>query len=72
MTAYTPQRRSGITQAVFSHAVTHCLSVFQLRDAPRCSAVMLWNVLVWAASRTKSLYSTFTATSRFNTISVAR
>jgi hypothetical protein len=55
MTAYSPRQRSGTTQAVFSQAVTHCLSVFQFRDAPRCSAVMLWNVLVWAASRTKSL-----------------
>ncbi len=56
MIPYTPPGRSGTTQAVFSQAVAHCLSVFQFRDAPRCSAVMLWNVLVWAASRTKSLY----------------
>jgi len=56
MTAYIPHQRSGTTQAVFSQAVTHCLSVFQFCDAPKCSAVMLWNVLVWAASRTKSLY----------------
>ncbi len=56
MTAYTSPQRSEPTQAVFSQAVAHCLSVFQFRDAPRCSAVMLWNVLVWAASRTKSLY----------------
>lgn len=55
MTAYTPHPRSGTTRAVFSQAVAHCLSVFQFRDAPRCSGVMLWNVLVWAASRTKSL-----------------
>ncbi len=56
MTAYTSPQRSGTTQAVFSQAVAHCLSVFPFRDAPRCSAVMLWSVLVWAASRTKSLY----------------
>ena len=56
MTAFYSRRRSGPTQAVFSQAVAHCLSVFQFRDAPRCSAVMLWNVLAWAASRTKSLY----------------
>ncbi len=56
MTAYTSPQRSGTTRAVFSQAVAHCLSVFQFRDAPRCTAVMLWNVLVWAASRTKSLY----------------
>src|SRR5262245_478728 len=56
MIASTPPHRSGITQAVFSQAVTHCLSVFPFRDAPKCSAVMLWSVLVWAASRTKSLY----------------
>ena len=56
MTAYIPHPRSGTTRAVFSEAVTHRLSVFQFRDAPTCSAVMLWNVLVWAASRTKSLY----------------
>ena len=31
-------------------AVAHCLRVFPFRDAPRCSAVMLWSVLVWAAS----------------------
>src|SRR3954468_6333482 len=56
MTASPSPPRSGITQAVFSQAVTHCLSTFEFRDAPRCSVVMLWNVLVWAASRTKSLY----------------
>ena len=55
MTASTSPQRSGTTQTVFSQAVSHCLSVFQFRDAPRCSAVMLWNVLVWAASRTTSL-----------------
>lgn len=56
MTASTSPQRSRITQAVYSQAVAHCLSVFQFRDAPRCTAVMLWNVLVWAASRTTSLY----------------
>lgn len=56
MTAYTSPPRSATTQAVFPQAVAHCLSVFPFRDAPKCSAVMLWNVLVWAASRTKSLY----------------
>lgn len=56
MTAYTSAQRSGTSQAVYSQAVAHCLRVFPFRDAPRCSAVMLWNVLVWAASRTTSLY----------------
>ena len=56
MTAYTSPQRSGTTQAVYSQAVAHCLRAFQFRDAPRCTAVMLWNVLVWAASRTTSLY----------------
>jgi hypothetical protein len=56
MTASTPPHRSETTRAVFSHAVAHCLVAFPFRDAPRCSAVMLWSVLVWAASRTKSLY----------------
>ena len=56
MTASTSPQRSGITQAVYSQAVAHCRSVFQFRDAPRCTAVMLWDVLVWAASRTTSLY----------------
>jgi hypothetical protein len=56
MTASPPRQRSGTTQAVYSQAVAHCLVAFSFRDAPRCSAVMLWSVLVWAASRTKSLY----------------
>jgi hypothetical protein len=56
MTASTPPHQSETTRAAFSHAVAHCLAAFPFRDAPRCSAVMLWNVLVWAASRTKSLY----------------
>ena len=56
MTASTSPHRSGITQAAYSQAVAHCLRVFPFRDAPRCTAVMLWNVLVWAASRTTSLY----------------
>jgi hypothetical protein len=55
MTASTSPQRSRITQAAFSQAVAHGLSVFPFRDAPRCSAVMLWSVLVWAASRTTSL-----------------
>lgn len=56
MTFSTPPRRSETARAVFPHAVAHCLVVFPFRDAPRCSAVMLWSVLVWAASRTTSLY----------------
>jgi hypothetical protein len=55
MTASTPPHRSETTQAVFSQAVAHCLVVFPFRDAPRCSVMMLWSVLVWAASRTTSL-----------------
>ena len=56
MTAFSSGHRSGTSRAVYSQAVAHGLSVFPFRDAPRCSAVMLWSVLVWAASRTKSLY----------------
>jgi hypothetical protein len=56
MIAPTPPHRPEIARAVFSHAVAHCLAVFPFRDAPRCSAVMLWSVLVWAASRATSLY----------------
>lgn len=56
MTASTSPQRSGTTQAVYAQAVAHCLRVFPFRDAPRCTAVALWNVLVWAASRTTSLY----------------
>ena len=56
MTAFYSRPRSGPTQAVYSQAVAHCLRVFPFRDARRCTAVMLWSVLVWAASRTKSLY----------------
>jgi hypothetical protein len=52
----TPAQRLGTTQAAFSQAVTHCRSVFQFRDTSQCSQLMLWSVLVWAASRAKSLY----------------
>jgi hypothetical protein len=52
----TPAQRLGTTQAAFSQAVTHCRSVFPFRDTPQCSQLMLWSVLVWAASRAKSLY----------------
>jgi hypothetical protein len=55
MTVYNPAPRSITTQDVFSLAITHCLTVFQFRDAYACTARMLWSVLVWAASRTKSL-----------------
>ena len=56
MKAYSPPLRSVTPKEVFSHAVAHCLDVFQFRDAGKCTALMLWSVLVWAASRTKSLY----------------
>ena len=52
----TSAQRLGTTQAAFSQAVTHCRNVFQFRDTPQCSQLMLWSVLVWAASRAKSLY----------------
>src|SRR3954468_13762961 len=56
MTAFSSRQRSGTTQAVYSQAVAHCLGVFPFRDAPRCTAVMLWNVLAWGAPRATSLY----------------
>ena len=56
MKVSTPAQRLGTTQAAFSQAVTHCRSIFPFRDTPQCSNVMLWSVLVWAASRAKSLY----------------
>jgi hypothetical protein len=55
MTDYTPVPRSVIPNDVFSVAVTHCQKVFSFRDAIACTALMLWNVLVWAASRASSL-----------------
>lgn len=56
MRASTPAQRWGATQAAFSQAVAHCRSIFPFCDTPRCSNLMLWSVLVWAASRAKSLY----------------
>ena len=56
MRASTPAQRLGATQAAFSQAVAHCRSIFPFCDTPRCSNLMLWSVLVWAASRAKSLY----------------
>ena len=56
MKVYSPPPRSVTPTEVFSQAVAHCLDVFQFRDSHACSARMLWSVLVWAASRTKSLY----------------
>lgn len=56
MKASTPAQRLGTTRAAFSQAVAHCRSVFPFRGTPRCGEVMLWSVLVWAASRAKSLY----------------
>jgi hypothetical protein len=55
MKVYTPPSRCVTPTDVFSHAVDHCLAVFQFRDAVACTALMLWSVLVWAASRAKSL-----------------
>jgi hypothetical protein len=54
--ASTPAQRLATTQAALSQAVTHCRNVFPSRDTPQCSNAMLWSVLVWAASRAKSLY----------------
>ena len=56
MKVYAPPPRSVTPTEVFSQAVAHGLDVFQFRDSHTCSARMLWSVLVWAASRTKSLY----------------
>jgi hypothetical protein len=55
MRVYPASPRSVTPAEVFSHAVAHCRTVFQFRDAVACTALMLWSVLVWAASRTKSL-----------------
>jgi hypothetical protein len=40
---------------VFRVAAEHCQKVFHFRDAVACTALMLWNVLVWAAGRATSL-----------------
>lgn len=55
MRVYNPRPSAVIPKVVYSQAVAHCQAVFQFRDAVKCKAVMLWSVLVWAASRTKSL-----------------
>ena len=55
MRVYSPPPQSVTPTAVFSQAVAHCQAVFPFRDAVQCTASMLWSVLVWAASRTKSL-----------------
>jgi hypothetical protein len=55
MKVYTPPTRSVTPKDVFALAVDHCQAVFGFRDAVKCTAHMLWSVLVWAASRTKSL-----------------
>jgi hypothetical protein len=55
MKVYGISPRSVSVAHAFSHAVAHCLDVFEFRDSRVCSARMLWSVLVWAASRTKSL-----------------
>ena len=55
MRVYTPSSRGVRPTDVYSHAIDHCLSVFQFQDAIACTALMLWSVLVWAAARAKSL-----------------
>lgn len=54
MKVYSRSFRFGTPSDVFALAIEHCQSVFQFGDAVVCTAVMLWNVLVWAAARAKS------------------
>lgn len=56
MKVYTPPPRSVTSNRVCAQAVAHGLAVFPFRDTGKCTALMLWSVLVWATSRTKSLY----------------
>lgn len=55
MKVYSPPPHAVTPNSLFSQAVAHCQDLFQFRDAVKCTAHMLWSVLVWAASRTKSL-----------------
>jgi len=55
MRVYTPTPRSVTPKELYAQAAAHCQAVFGFRDAVKCSAAMLWSVLVWAAARTKSL-----------------
>lgn len=55
MRVYTPTRRAVTPKEAFAQAATHCQAVFGFRDSAKCTAAMLWSVLVWAAARTKSL-----------------
>lgn len=55
MKVYNPSACGVIPTEVLSAASDHCQKVFQFRDAVACTALMLWNVLVWAASRAASL-----------------
>jgi hypothetical protein len=55
MEVYSSPKPSVIPKDVFAVAAQHCQKVFQFRDAIACTALMLWNVLVWAAARATSL-----------------
>jgi len=55
MRVYTSRPRAVTPKEVYAQAAVHCQAVFGFRDAVKCSATMLWSVLVWAAARTKSL-----------------
>jgi hypothetical protein len=55
MKVYTPTRRTVTPKEAYAQAAAHCQAVFGFRDATKCTALMLWSVLVWAAARTKSL-----------------
>lgn len=55
MQAYTPGRGAVTPKVAFAQAAAHCQAVFGFRDAVKCTAAMLWSVLVWAAARAKSL-----------------
>lgn len=56
MKVYDRLGRSITAGEVFSFALEHCLDVFPFRGTRKCTPLMLWSALVWAASRTKSLY----------------
>ena len=55
MTTYSANLPASIRQSAFSHALEHAQRVFGFQDAVACTARMLWTVLVWAATRTRSL-----------------
>lgn len=56
MRDYALGHRTVTQNELFALAHEHCQSIFAFTDAVKCTAQILWNVLIWAASRTKSLH----------------